>query len=72
MTLTNSTSLTTRAQNRDVTDDTDPAAAPTRRTCTPEQKLAILAPHEDATEPAVWGPSPGRPDPMAPTARGSA
>ena len=49
MTLTNSTSLTARAQHGDVTDETDPAAAPTRRTFTPEQKLTILAAHEDAT-----------------------
>jgi len=55
MTLTNSTSLTTRAQNGDVTDDTDPAAAPTRRTFTPDQKLTILAAYEKATESGAKG-----------------
>ena len=55
MTLTNSTSLTARAQNEDVTDDTDPAAAPTRRTFTPDQKLRILAAYEAATEPGAKG-----------------
>jgi len=55
MTLTNSTSLTARAQNGDVTDETDPAAAPTRRTFTPEQKLSILAAYEDATESGAKG-----------------
>jgi transposase len=55
MTLTNSTSLTARAQNGDVTDDTDPAAAPTRRTFTPEQKLAVLVAYEDATESGAKG-----------------
>src|SRR5664279_4639335 len=55
MTLTNSTSLTTRAQNRDVTDETDPAAAPTRRAFTHDQKLAILAAYGDATESGAKG-----------------
>jgi transposase-like protein len=55
MTLTNSTSLTARAQNEDVTDDTDPAAAPTRRTFSPEQKLRILAGYEAASEPGAKG-----------------
>ena len=55
MTLTNSTSLMARAQNGDVTDDTDPAAPPTRRTFTPDQKLAILAAYEEATEPGAKG-----------------
>src|SRR5664280_3431753 len=55
MTLTNSTSLTARAQNGDVTDETDPTAAPTRRTFTPDQKLAILAAYEDDTESGAKG-----------------
>jgi transposase len=55
MTLTNSTSLTARAQNGDVTDDTDPAAAPTRRTFTPDQKRRILASYEGATESGAKG-----------------
>jgi transposase len=55
MTLTNSTSLTARVQNGDVTDDTDPAAAPTRRTFTPDQKLSILASYEAATESGAKG-----------------
>jgi transposase len=55
MTLTSSTSLTARAQNGGVTDDTDPAAAPTRRTFTPEQKLSILAAYEASTEPGTKG-----------------
>jgi len=50
MTLTNAASLTARAQNRDVTDDIDPAAPPTRRSFSPEQKLAILAAYDEATE----------------------
>jgi len=55
MTLTNSTSLMARAQNGDVTDDADPAAPPTRRTFTPNQKLAILAAYEEATESGAKG-----------------
>src|SRR5271156_2143042 len=55
MTLTNSTSLTARAQNGAVTDVNDPAAAPTRRSFTPEQKLSILGSYEDATEPGAKG-----------------
>jgi transposase len=55
MTLTNSAPLMARAQTGDVTDDTDPAARPTRRTFTPEEKLAILAAYEDATEPGAKG-----------------
>ena len=50
MTLTNAASLTARAQNGAVTDDIDPAAPPTRRTFTPDQKLAILAAYDEATE----------------------
>jgi transposase-like protein len=50
MTLTNAASVTARAQNRKVTDDTDPAAPPTRRTFTPDQKLAILTAYDEATE----------------------
>ena|SRR5208283_642525 len=55
MTLTNSTPLTTRAQNGDVTDDIDPAAPPVRRTFTAEQKLTILDAYEEATEPGAKG-----------------
>jgi transposase len=55
MTLTNSTSLMARAQNEDVTDDTDPAARPTRRIFTPEEKLTILAAYEESTEPGAKG-----------------
>ncbi len=55
MTLTNSTSLMARAQNEDVTDDTDPAARPTRRIFAPEEKLAILTTYEEATEPGAKG-----------------
>jgi transposase-like protein len=55
MTLTNSTSVTTRAHDGAVTDDTDPAARPTRRTFTADQKLTILAAYEGATEPGAKG-----------------
>jgi hypothetical protein len=55
MTLTNSTSLMARAHDGDVTDDTDPAARPTRRTFTAEQKLAILAGYDEATGPGEKG-----------------
>ena len=55
MTLTNSTSLTTRAHDGAVNDDTDPAARPTRRTFTADQKVAILAAYEEATEPGAKG-----------------
>jgi len=57
MTLTNSTPLMARAQNKDVTDNTDddPAARPTRRIFTAEEKLAILAAYEEATEPGAKG-----------------
>jgi transposase-like protein len=55
MTVTNSTPLMARAQNGDVTDDTDPAARPTRRIFTPEEKLAILTAYEEATEPGAKG-----------------
>jgi transposase len=55
MTLTNSTSLTARAQNEGVTDDTDPAARPKRRTFSAEEKLTILAAYDEATEPGAKG-----------------
>jgi transposase len=55
MTLTNSTPVMARAQNGNVTDDTDPAARPTRRIFTPEEKLTILAAYEEATEPGAKG-----------------
>lgn len=55
MTLTDSTSLMARAHDGDVTDDIDPAARPTRRTFTAEQKLAILAAYDEATEPGAKG-----------------
>ena len=48
MTLTDNAALTARAQNGDVTDDTDPAARPQRRTFTAEQKLTILDAYEEA------------------------
>src|SRR5580658_7906240 len=50
MTLTNAAPVTARAQNGEVTDDIDPAAPPTRRTFTPDQKLAILSAYDEATE----------------------
>jgi transposase len=55
MTLTNPTPLIERAQNEDVTDDTDPAALPKRRTFTSEEKLTILSAYEEATEPGAKG-----------------
>ena len=55
MTLTNLTPLIERAQNEDVTDDTDPAALPKRRTFTSEKKLTILSAYEEATEPRTKG-----------------
>jgi transposase-like protein len=55
MTSTNSTSLAARAHDGEVTDDTDPAARPTRRTFTAEQKLAILTAYEEATESGAKG-----------------
>ena len=55
MTLTNSTSVTTRAHDGVVNDDTDPAARPTRRTFTADQKRTILAAYEEATEPGAKG-----------------
>jgi len=48
MTLTDNAPLTSRAQNGDVTDDTDPAARPQRRTFTAEQNLTILDAYEEA------------------------
>jgi transposase len=56
MTLTNAAPVTARAQNGDVTDDDiDPAAPPTRRTFTPDQKLAILTAYDEATESGAKG-----------------
>ena len=56
MTLTNSTPLTARAQNGDVTDDDiDPAARRPDEDFTPDQKLAILAAYDEATEPGAKG-----------------
>jgi len=55
MTLTNSAPLMARAENGDVHDHTDPAARPTRRTFTAEQKLEILAAYDEATEPGAKG-----------------
>jgi transposase len=55
MTLTNAASAVVRAQNGDVTDDIDPAAPPTRRTFTPDQKLAILTAYDEATESGAKG-----------------
>jgi hypothetical protein len=53
MTLTNSTPLMARAHDGAVHDDTDPAARPTRRMFTAEQKLAILAADDEAAEPGA-------------------
>jgi transposase len=55
VTLTNSTSVATRAHDGAVNDDTDPAVRPTRRTFTADQKLSILAAYEEATEPGAKG-----------------
>jgi transposase-like protein len=56
MTLTNPTPLMARAQNEDVTDDdTDPAARPTRRTFTVEEKLRVLAAYERVSGPGAKG-----------------
>ena len=53
MTLTNSTPLMARAHDGGVHDDSDPAARPTRRMFTAEQKLAILAADDEAAEPGA-------------------
>jgi transposase len=55
MTLTNFDTVTTRAHDGDVPDDADPAARPLRRTFTADQKLAILAEYDEATEPGAKG-----------------
>lgn len=55
MTLTNSTTLATRAHDGGVHDDTDPAAPPTRRSYSPEYKLAILTAYDEETEPGAKG-----------------
>jgi len=55
MTLTNAAPLTERAQNGGVTDDIDPAARPKRRTFSADEKLAVLAAYDEATEPGAKG-----------------
>jgi transposase len=55
MALTNAPSMTTENQDIDVNDDVDPAAPPKRRTFGAEQKLAILAEYESASEPGSKG-----------------
>jgi transposase-like protein len=46
MTTTNSAPAVSRDQNGDVHDNNDPAARPTRRTFTSEEKLALLSAYE--------------------------
>ena len=46
MTATNSAQAVSRDQDGDVHDNNDPAARPTRRTFTTEEKLALLAAYE--------------------------
>jgi transposase-like protein len=54
MTTTNSTKVVSRDQNGDVEDNIDPAARPTRRIISTEEKLTILARYE-ACEPGTKG-----------------
>ncbi len=46
MTTTNSAQAVSRDQNGDVHDNNDPAARPTRRTFSTEEKLALLSAYE--------------------------
>ena len=46
MTTTNSAPAVTRDQDGDVQDNNDPAARPTRRTFSTEEKLALLSAYE--------------------------
>jgi transposase-like protein len=54
MTTTNATKVASHDQNDDVDDNTDPAARPTRRILSVEEKLDILARYE-ACEPGQKG-----------------
>jgi transposase len=54
MTITNATKVAKHDQNDDVEDDVDPAARPTRRILSVEEKLDILARYE-ACEPGTKG-----------------
>ena len=47
MTMTNATKVAKHDQNDDVDDNVDPAAPPTRRILSVEEKLDILARYED-------------------------
>lgn len=54
MTTTNSAQAVSRDQNGDVHDNNDPAARPTRRTFSTEEKLALLSAYE-ACDPGTKG-----------------
>lgn len=54
MTTTNATKVAKHDQNDDVDDNVDPAARPTRRVISVEEKLAILARYE-ACDPGTKG-----------------
>ena len=54
MTAINSAQAVSRDQDGDVQDNTDPAARPTRRTFSTEEKLALLAAYE-ACDPGKKG-----------------
>lgn len=54
MTATNSAQAVSRDQDGDVQDNIDPAARPTRRTFSTEEKLALLAAYE-ACDPGKKG-----------------
>ena len=54
MTTTNAAQAVSRDQDGDVHDNTDPAARPTRRTFSTEEKLALLAAYE-ACDPGTKG-----------------
>lgn len=54
MTTTNSAQAASRDQDGDVQDNNDPAARPTRRTFSTEEKLALLAGYE-ACDPGTKG-----------------
>src|SRR5665213_414867 len=54
MTITNATKVAPRDQNDDVQDNIDPAARPTRRILSVEEKLDLLARYE-ACEPGTKG-----------------
>ncbi len=54
MTTTNAAEAVSRDQDGDVQDNTDPAARPTRRTFSTEEKLALLAAYE-ACDPGKKG-----------------